>query len=140
MDSRTGQLKNIARRLMREHGLEPDLSTAALEQLRTIGAAPLARGPGIRDLRHLPWCSIDNDDSRDLDQLSVAQPQGGGGVKILVAIADVDAVVRVGAPLDEHARTNTTSVYTAAEGFPVLPARLPTHLSSLAGGPDRLAP
>src|SRR5438270_10817835 len=81
MEDRTSQLKNIARRLMREHGLEPDLSTAALEQLRTIGAAPLARGPGIRDLRHLPWCSIDNDDSRDLDQLSVAQPQGGGGVK-----------------------------------------------------------
>src|SRR5207244_7899477 len=59
MEDRTSQLKNIARRLMREHGLEPGLSTAALEQLRTIGAAPLARGPGIRDLRHLPWCSID---------------------------------------------------------------------------------
>jgi len=139
MEDRTSQLKNIARRLMREHGLEPDLSTAALEQLRTIGAAPLARGPGIRDLRHLPWCSIDNDDSRDLDQLSVAQPQGGGGVKILVAIADVDAVVQVSAPLDEHARTNTTSVYTAAEVFPMLPERLSTDLSSLAEGEERLS-
>jgi len=139
MEDRTSQLKNIARRLMREHGLEPDLSTAALEQLRTIGAAPLARGPGIRDLRHLPWCSIDNDDSRDLDQLSVAQPQGGGGVTILVAIADVDAVVQVRAPLDEHARTNTTSVYTAAEVFPMLPERLSTDLSSLAEGEERLS-
>ena len=139
MEDRASQLKNIARRLMREHGLEPDLSTAALEQLRTIGAAPLARGPGIRDLRHLPWCSIDNDDSRDLDQLSVAQPQGGGGVKVLVAIADVDAVVRVSAPLDEHARTNTTSVYTAAEVFPMLPERLSTDLSSLAEGEERLS-
>ncbi|TLZ02485.1 MAG: RNB domain-containing ribonuclease [Gammaproteobacteria bacterium] len=139
MEDRTSQLKNIARRLMREHGLEPDLSTAALEQLRTIGAAPLARGPGIRDLRHLPWCSIDNDDSRDLDQLSVAQPQGGGGVKILVAIADVDAVVQVSAPLDEHARTNTTSVYTAAEVFPMLPERLSTDLSSLAEDQERLS-
>src|SRR5437867_2163987 len=139
MEDRTSQLKNIARRLMREHGLEPDLSPAALEQLRTIGAAPLARGPGIRDLRHLPWCSIDNDDSRDLDQLSVAQPQGGGGVKVLVAIADVDAVVQVSAPLDEHARTNTTSVYTAAEVFPMLPERLSTDLSSLAEGEERLS-
>ena len=139
MEDRTSQLKNIARRLMREHGLEPDLSTAALEQLRTIGAAPLARGPGIRDLRHLPWCSIDNDDSRDLDQLSVAQPQGGGGVKILVAIADVDAVVQVSAPLDEHARTNTTSVYTAPEVFPMLPERLSTDLSSLAEDQERLS-
>ena len=139
MEDRTSQLKNIARRLMREHSLEPDLSTAALEQLRTIGAAPLARGPGIRDLRHLPWCSIDNDDSRDLDQLSVAQPQGGGGVKILVAIADVDAVVQVSAPLDEHARTNTTSVYTAPEVFPMLPERLSTDLSSLAEDQERLS-
>jgi len=139
MEDRTSQLKNIARRLMREHGLEPDLSPAALEQLRTIGAAPLARGPGIRDLRHLPWCSIDNDDSRDLDQLSVAQPQGGGGVTILVAIADVDAVVQVSAPLDEHARTNTTSVYTAAEVFPMLPERLSTDLSSLAEDQERLS-
>ena len=139
MEDRTSQLKNIARRLMREHGLEPDLSPAALEQLRTIGAAPLARGPGIRDLRHLPWCSIDNDDSRDLDQLSVAQPQGGGGVKILVAVADVDAVVQVSAPLDEHARTNTTSVYTAAEVFPMLPERLSTDLSSLAEDQERLS-
>ena len=139
MPDRTSELRSIARRLMREHGLEPDLSPAALEQLRTIGGAAQERGREIRDLRQLPWCSVDNDDSRDLDQLSVAQPQGGGTVRILVAIADVDAVVATGSPLDEHARTNTTSVYTAAGVFPMLPERLSTDLTSLAEDQERLS-
>jgi VacB/RNase II family 3'-5' exoribonuclease len=139
MQNRTSELLGIARRLMREHGLEPDFSPAAQEQLRAIGGPAQERGREIRDLRHLPWCSIDNDDSRDLDQLSVAQPQGGGIVRILVAIADVDAVVATGSPLDEHARTNTTSVYTAAEVFPMLAERLSTDLTSLAEDEERLS-
>ncbi len=104
-------------------------------------AAPTAAAPAIRDLRTLLWCSIDNDDSRDLDQLSVAAPAAaaGGAVKVLVAVADVDALVAKGSALDGHAHANTTSVYTAAEIFPMLPTRLSTDLTSLGEGEDRLA-
>jgi exoribonuclease-2 len=132
-------LKRIAHRVMLEHGLEPDLPPAALQQLSTIGAPRLDAARAVRDLRSLLWCSIDNDESRDLDQLSVAQPLGDGAVKILVAIADVDASVAAGTPLDDHARTNTTSVYTAAQIFPMLPERLSTDLSSLAEDQERLS-
>jgi len=132
-------LGGIARRAMLERGLLPDFSEAALKQTDAISAPAAAAGPAIRDLRALPWASIDNDDSRDLDQLSVAQPQGGGAVKILVAIADVDAVVRRGSPIDDHARSNTTSVYTVPRVFPMLPEKLSTNLTSLAEGQERLA-
>jgi exoribonuclease-2 len=85
------------------------------------------------------WASIDNDDSLDLDQLSVAEPLAGGAAKVFVAVADVDAVARLGSPIDDHARTNTTSVYTAAQIFPMLPEKLSTDLTSLREGVDRLA-
>ncbi len=124
---------------MLERGLLPDFSAAALEQVRGISAAAAASGPDIRDLRALLWASIDNDDSRDLDQLSVAQPLGGGVVKILVAIADVDAMVGKGCPIDDHARNNTTSVYTVPRIFPMLPEKLSTDLTSLAEAEERLA-
>src|ERR1700736_5950746 len=136
---RSNELRSIARRAMLEQGLEPDFSAAAVEQLRTIGQAAMESGPQIRDLRSLPWCSIDNDDSRDLDQLSVAQPSTGGAVKILVAVADVDALVKKGSAIDAHAQANTTSVYTAAAIFPMLPERLSTDLTSLGEGQERLA-
>jgi len=132
-------LQSIARRAMLERGLLPDFSAAALNQTRTITAPAAALGLEIRDLRALLWASIDNDDSRDLDQLSVAQPLSGGAVKILVAIADVDAVVHRGSPIDDHARTNTTSVYTVPQIFPMLPVKLSTDLTSLAERQDRLA-
>jgi exoribonuclease-2 len=132
-------LSGIARRAMLERGLLPDFSAAALRQTDDITGPAAAAGPAIRDLRELLWASIDNDDSRDLDQLSVAQPQGGGAVKILVAIADVDAVVRRGSPIDDHARTNTTSVYTVPRIFPMLPEKLSTDLTSLGEGQERLA-
>src|SRR5580704_16282605 len=128
----TVDLKSIARRAMLDHGLEPDLPPAAAAQLRAIAAPAAEHGPQIRDLRALLWCSIDNDDSRDLDQLSVAEPLSGGAVRILVAIADVDVTVAAGSPIDAHARTNTATVYTAAEIFPMLPERLSTDLTSLA--------
>jgi exoribonuclease-2 len=95
--------------------------------------------PSIRDLRNCLWCSIDNDTSRDLDQLTVAERLTAGGVKVLVAIADVDAIVKPVSPIDRHARTNTTSVYTAAEIFPMLAERLSTDLTSLGEDSDRLA-
>src|SRR5205807_327268 len=85
------------------------------------------------------WCSIDNDDSRGLDQLSVAEPLAGGDVKVLVAIADVDAAVPKESPIDRHAAVNTTSVYTPAAIFPMLPAELSTDLTSLAADQDRLS-
>src|SRR5207247_1403633 len=134
-----GELREIARRGMIERGLEPDFSSAALAETGAITKPADDRGPAIRDLRHLLWASIDNDDSRDLDQLSVAEPAGGDAVTILVAVADGDAVVGKGSAIDGHAQTNTTSVYTAAEVFPMLPEKLSTDLTSLGEGGERLA-
>jgi VacB/RNase II family 3'-5' exoribonuclease len=130
-------LKRIAHRAMLDHGLLPDFSTDALAQASSITQP--AVDPNIRDLRGLLWASIDNDDSQDLDQLSVAEPLPGGAVKILVAIADVDATVKIGSPIDDHARANTTSVYTAAQIFPMLPEKLSTNLTSLADGQERVS-
>jgi VacB/RNase II family 3'-5' exoribonuclease len=123
---------------MLERGLLPDFSAAVIAETDAIGK-PAEAAPSIRDLRSLLWVSIDNDDSRDLDQLSVAVPMAGGGVKILVAIADVDAIVKSGSAIDGHARANTTSVYTAAETFPMLPEKLSTDLTSLCENQERLA-
>jgi exoribonuclease-2 len=104
-----------------------------------IQAAATDRHPDMRDLRGLLWASIDNDDSRDLDQLTVAEPRLDRSVKILVAIADVDALVAKDSALDAHAKHNTTSVYTAGDMFPMLPEPLSTDLTSLGEGQDRLA-
>lgn len=127
----------IAREAMVERGLRSDFSAAAREQAADF-VAP-AEASGVRDLRDLLWTSIDNDESRDLDQLTVAEPLAGGRVRILVAIADVDALVRKGSALDTHAAHNTTSVYTPAAIFPMLPERLSTDLTSLNEDQDRLA-
>jgi VacB/RNase II family 3'-5' exoribonuclease len=133
------QLKSIARRAMLERGLLPDFSAAVVAEAGSIARAAAVTDSSFRDLRSLLWASIDNDDSRDLDQLSVAEPLPGGAVKILVAVADVDAIVKKGSAIDGHARANTTSVYTAAEMFPMLPEKLSTDLTSLADGQERLA-
>jgi VacB/RNase II family 3'-5' exoribonuclease len=153
-------LEAIARRVMVERGLLPDFAPAALAELArldqparpmTAGAAGAAtaaavageggapEGDAARDLRSLLWCSIDNDDSRDLDQLSVAEALPEGAVKVLVAIADVDTLVHKGSAIDQHAEHNTTSVYTAARIFPMLPEKLSTDLTSLAPDEDRLS-
>jgi exoribonuclease-2 len=132
-------LKEIARRAMVDRGLEPGFSQQAEKEIGSIPGPARASAAGMRNLRDLLWCSIDNDDSRDLDQLTVSERLPGGAVKILVAVADVDAVVRKGMAIDAHARHNTTSVYTAAEIFPMLPERLSTNLTSLNDGEDRLA-
>jgi len=133
------RLASIARRVMVERGLEPDFSPAALAEASALTGAAVETGAAIRDLGSLLWASIDNDDSRDLDQLTLAEPLADGAVKIFVAIADVDAIVKRGSAIDDHASTNTTSVYTAAQIFPMLPERLSTDLTSLNEGEERLA-
>ena len=133
------QLKSIARRIMVERGLLPDFSPAAVKETSALTDAPVISSPAVRDLRSLLWASIDNDTSRDLDQLSVAAPMAGGAVKILVAIADVDTLVKRHTAIDDHAERNTTSVYTAAGVFPMLPERLSTDLTSLGQDQDREA-
>jgi exoribonuclease-2 len=143
-DGRNGRhdradLKAIARRAMVEKGLEPDFSRDVLAELAALrGPAPPAGG-GIRDLRDRLWVSIDNDDSRDLDQLTLSEALPGGATRVFVAVADVDALVEKGSAIDVHARTNTTSVYTPAEIFPMLPEKLSTDWTSLNEGEDRLA-
>jgi len=139
-DSRhKGALAQIARRAMQAHGFLTDFSAAAIKELETV--QPVDRGaasPGI-DLRHLLWASIDNDDSLDLDQLTVAEALPDKQVKLLVAIADVDALVKKNSAIDAHARQNTTSVYTAGRIFPMLPEKLSTDLTSLNYHEDRPA-
>ena len=132
-------LQEIAHRVMLERGLLPDFSLQAIAELDGIQGPATREEPSTRDLRNLSWCSIDNDASRDLDQLTVAEAMPDGAAKILVAIADVDALVKKGSALDDHARHNTTSVYTAAAIFPMLPEKLSTDLTSLNQGSDRLA-
>jgi VacB/RNase II family 3'-5' exoribonuclease len=130
-------LRELAHEAMLERGPWPDFSAAALHQADSLPAA--VSEPSARNEQELLWASIDNDDSRDLDQLSVAVPLGEAACRILVAIADVDARVPRGSPLDAHARHNTTSVYTAARIFPMLPERLSTDLTSLVQDSRRLA-
>ncbi|MGB2867640.1 MAG: RNB domain-containing ribonuclease [Bacteroidota bacterium] len=131
-------LQRIARRVMTERGLLPDFSAQAIRDLDGMSAA-VWTGESARDMRNLAWCSIDNDDSHDLDQLTVAEAMPGGVVKVLVAIADVESVVKMHSALDDHAKHNTTSVYTAAQVFPMLPEKLSTDLTSLNPDSDRLA-
>jgi exoribonuclease-2 len=137
--SQHAPLLRIAQEAMRQRGLLPEFSASAKAQAERIDGPARASADTIRDLTSLLWCSIDNDDSRDLDQLSVAEPLAGGAVRILVAIADVDALVEQATPIDDHAWTNTTSVYTAAGIFPMLPEKLSTNLTSLNEAEPRLA-
>jgi exoribonuclease-2 len=132
-------LQSIAHRAMLARGLLPDFSPDALAELEGIHGPAALNAESTCDLRNLVWCSIDNDDSGDLDQLTFAEAMPGGVAKILVAIADVNAIVKKQSALDDHARHNTTSVYTAAEIFPMLPEKLSTDLTSLNYESDRLA-
>jgi len=132
-------LKDIAHQAMIDRGLAPDFSDAAEKQAESISGPANDSDASIKDLRELIWCSIDNDDSRDLDQLTVAEDLGGGNVRAMVAVADVDALVKKGTPIDDHARQNTTSVYTAARIFPMLPEKLSTGLTSLNENEERIA-
>jgi exoribonuclease II len=132
-------LRRLAEDAMRERGFLTGFSPAALAEAQDRRRTGPRRHGNVRDLRKLAWFSIDNDDTLDLDQLSVVEALPGDATRLLVAIADVEAFVPAGSALDDHAANNTTSVYTAAGVYPMLPETLSTDLSSLHEGQERLA-
>src|SRR5580698_3703911 len=124
-----------SRREMIDHGFAPDIPSEAQRQADGIHVQPDA---SLRDLTGLLWSSIDNDDSRDLDQIEWAE-RAGGKIRVLVAIADVDSAVAKGTPVDRYAAQETTSVYAGVHTFPMLPERLSTDLTSLSESGERAA-
>ena len=134
-------LQAVARQVMLAHGFDPDFPPETRQQLADISAHPpqLAPSDKVRDLRGLLWSSIDNDTSKDLDQIEVAERLPNGGVKVMIGIADVDAFVGKDSPIDQHAQRETTSVYTGVSIFPMLPIELSTGASSLLENSDRPA-
>ena len=130
-------LREIARRTLVERGFDPDFPEELGPEVERIASTPVDRRR--EDRTGSPWISIDNDDSRDLDQLSCARALAGGAVLLQVAIADVAALVREGDAIDRHAVRNTTSIYTAGGTFPMLPEPLSTGRTSLNPDADREA-
>jgi len=132
----------MAEQVMLAHGFEPDFPAAVQQQLADIKARPplaVSSSKDVLDLRNLLWSSIDNDTSRDLDQIEVAERLAGGDVKVMIGIADVDAFVAKDSPIDGHAAKETTTVYTGVRNFPMLPEELSTGDSSLLEDQERLA-
>jgi exoribonuclease-2 len=128
-----------ARREMILDGFDPDFPLGTGEQIAMLrGRSNSSAEPGVPDLRNLLWSSIDNDTSRDLDQIEFAE-RVQDGIRVLVGIADVENTVPSGSPIDQHAAKETTTVYTAVRNFPMLPEELSTDLTSLAENADRLA-
>jgi VacB/RNase II family 3'-5' exoribonuclease len=134
-------LQATAKQIMEAHGFEPEFPPQVSDQLAQLRQAPpqVSVAPGIRDLRNLLWSSIDNDTSRDLDQIEVAEQMENGDVRILIGIADVDAFIPKLTPIDQHAARETTTVYTGIKNFPMLPEELSTGVTSLLEAQDRLS-
>lgn len=134
-------LQAIARQVVQQRGFQPDFPPQVAQELADLKAHPpqIAAGGDIRDLRNLLWSSIDNDTSRDLDQIEVAEAGPNGNVKIMVGIADVDAFVAKGTPIDVHAARETTTVYAGVRNFPMLPEELSTGKTSLLENQDCLS-
>lgn len=134
-------LQAIAKQIMQQYGFEPDFPPQVPQQLADLKAHPpeIAPRADIRDLRHLLWSSIDNDTSRDLDQIEVAERLANGDVKIMIGIADVDAFVPKNTPIDQHAARETTTVYAGVRNFPMLPLELSTGATSLLELQDALS-
>jgi len=132
-------LQQIARRAMISRGLAPDFPTEVIAELREISSPATSKPAQAKDMRKLLWCSVDNEDSLDLDQLSYAEQLPDNMVRLLVAIADVDALVTSQSNIDDHARQNTASIYTVAQLFPMLPEKLSTDFTSMRLGEDRCA-
>lgn len=132
-------LRPFARRALIDAGFEPDFPQLALKEAEKARAEIPTKDPAIRDLRSLLWSSIDNVESRDLDQVEWAEKLPNGEIRLLIGIADVDALVPKNSAVDAHAAVNTTSVYTGVETFPMLPLALSADATSLLPGVDRLA-
>jgi len=132
-------LQQIARKAMISRGLAPDFPDAVFAELKKITSPATCRTGEAKDMRDLLWCSVDNNDSLDLDQLSYAEQLPGNKVRLLVAIADVDALVRAQSNIDNYASQNTATIYTVAEMFPMLPEKLSTDFTSLGLDDDRIA-
>lgn len=132
-------LKAAARLVMEQNGFEPDFPAEVEQQLAHLPDAATIQASGeIRDLRNLLWSSIDNDTSRDLDQIEYVERGPDQGFKVMVGIADVDAFSGKNSPIDSHAAKETTTIYTGVEVFPMLPEQLSTGLTSLLPQEDRL--
>jgi exoribonuclease-2 len=142
-DNRAPQvdMKAIARQAMLEHGFEPDFASEVMQQLAEIRSTPpnINSSPEVRDMRNLLWSAIDNDTSKDIDQIEVAEKLADGSTKIMVGIADVDAFFAKSTPIDEHAARETTTVYTGVCNFSMIPDELSTGASSLLENTDRPA-
>ena len=134
-------LQAAAKQIMLAHGFEPEFPAAVGAQLTQLNQNPpaIAAGANIRDLRNLLWSSIDNDTSRDLDQIEVVAPASNGDMKVMIGIADVDAFASKQSPIDRHAACETTTVYTGVRNFPMLPEELSTGVTSLLENQDRLS-
>jgi VacB/RNase II family 3'-5' exoribonuclease len=132
-------LAAAARRSMTEHGFEPEYPPAIAQQLEQLRQHPPSAAPGARDLRGLLWSSIDNDTSRDLDQIEYTEALPNGAYRVLIGIADVDAFVPKGSPIDTHALRETTTVYTGVQNFSMLPEELSTGKTSLLEGQEHAA-
>jgi VacB/RNase II family 3'-5' exoribonuclease len=134
-------LQAIAKQIMEQRGFEPNFPPAVTEQLATLRQNPpqIAVTGDIRDLHDLLWSSIDNDSSRDLDQIEFAERLSNGDAKVMIGIADVDAFAPKQSPIDQHAAKETTTVYTGVQNFPMLPEELSTGITSLLEDQDRLA-
>jgi exoribonuclease-2 len=126
---------------MVEHGFQPDFPSGTDQEIAAIVAQPPipADTTGFTDLRNLLWSSIDNDTSKDLDQIEWAERLPDGRIRVLVGIADVDARVKQGTIIDTHAQSETTSVYTGVKVFPMLPVELSEGATSLNENEDRIA-
>src|SRR5579872_33122 len=133
-------LQATAKQIMQEHGFNPDFPVEVSTQLASLGQpSRILSDKNVRDLRSLLWSSIDNDTSRDLDQIEVAERVSNGDVKVLIGIADVDAYVAKQTPIDQHAARETTTVYAGVRNFPMLPEQLSTGITSLLEEQDRPA-
>ena len=132
----TQDLRDVARRVMVEEGFDPDPDPAMRAELQTLGQHPDAGAP-LKDMRDMLWSSIDNDDTRDLDQIEFAEALADGTWRLWIAIADVDSEAPKGSAIDAHAAAQTTTVYTGAVIFPMIPTELSTGATSLFEGADR---